>query len=148
MTLSDQTGLNFGEEACLQIVPAQAAPGGPADLQLQITGRNNPVKVGSEASYSIVVTNAGTNSQRQVKLTVTVPEGMMFVTAQGPANSTVNGQKVGFEPILEMRPGETITFDLRLRAVRQGSAQVAAEVTSSTTTQPLTGSATTNIFAE
>ena len=148
VTLSDQTGLNFGEETCLQIVPVQAAPGGPADLKLQITGRNNPIKVGSEASYSIVVTNAGTNSQRQVKLTVTVPEGMTFVTAQGPANSTVSGQKVGFEPILEMRPGETITFDLRLRAVRQGSAQVAAEVSSSTTTQPLTGSATTNIFAE
>ncbi len=148
VTLSDQTGLNFGEEACLQIVPAQAAPGGPADLKIQVTGRSNPIKVGSEASYSIVVTNAGTNSQRQVRLSVTVPEGMMFVTAQGPANSNVSGQNVHFEPILEMRPGESITFDLRLRAMRQGTAQVGAEVTSSTTTQPLTGSTTTNIFAE
>ncbi len=126
----------------------EAAPGGPADLKIQVTGRSNPIKVGSEASYSIVVTNAGTNSQRQVRLSVTVPEGMMFVTAQGPANSNVSGQNVRFEPILEMRPGESITFDVRLRAMRQGTAQVGAEVTSSTTTQPLTGSTTTNIFAE
>jgi uncharacterized repeat protein (TIGR01451 family) len=148
VALNDQTGLNLGEEACLQIVPTQVAPGGTSDLRLQVTGRNNPVKVGSEASYSIVVTNAGTNSQRQVTLSVTVPDNMTFVTAQGPANSSPNGQNVRFEPILEMRPGETITFDLRLRANAKGPANVAAQVTSSTTTQPLTGSAATNIFAE
>ena len=32
VTLTDQTGLNFGEETCLQIVPGQAAPGISSDL--------------------------------------------------------------------------------------------------------------------
>ncbi len=147
VVVNDQTGLNLGKTACLQIAPAVAAPGVPANLQLAIGG-TNPAKVGSDVSYSVVVTNAGVNSERQVKLTVAIPQNMTFVSAQAQAAYAMNGTNLEFQPILEMRPGEKIPFTIRMRAAAPGAAQISAQVTSSASAQPLTKSATTNVFAE
>jgi uncharacterized repeat protein (TIGR01451 family) len=148
VTVVDQTGLPQSQQAPVQILPAQAAPGAN-DLKVQVTGRNNPVNAGSFASYSIIITNLSANPQRQVKLNVAVPENMTFVDVpQSYVKYSVIGRNVQFEPLLEMKPGESVPYELRLRADRQGTGQINAEATSATTPKPLTGSTTTSIVGQ
>ncbi len=150
VTYSDLSQLNLGQETCLSIQPAPAAAAPQSNLQVQIRAINNPVKAGANAMFRITVTNSGTNSERNVRLSLSLPESMSYVTKVAPVEvSTTDGPNIQFDPILELRPQESIPFDVTLRATNNpGPAQVTAQVTSANQTQPLTDSATTTIFAQ
>jgi uncharacterized repeat protein (TIGR01451 family) len=117
---------------------------------VQIRAISNPVKAGANAMYRITVTNAGTNPERNVRLSLALPESMTYVTKVAPVDvSTTDGPNIQFLPILELRPQESIPFDVTLRATNNpGPAQVTAQVTSANQTQPLTDSATTTILPQ
>jgi uncharacterized repeat protein (TIGR01451 family) len=150
VTYSDASQLNLGQEACLSIQPAPAAAAPQSNLQVQIRAINNPVKAGATAVFRVTVTNAGTNPERNVRLSLTLPESFTYVRTIAPVGvSTTDGPNIQFEPVLELRPQEPIPFDVTLRATNNpGPAQVTAQVTSANQTQPLTDSATTTIFAQ
>ncbi|HEY2761860.1 MAG TPA: hypothetical protein VGI75_13985, partial [Pirellulales bacterium] len=150
VTYSDQSQLNLGQEACLAIQPAPVAAAPQSNLRVQIRAVNNPVKAGANAVFRITVTNAGTNSERNVRLSLALPESMIYVTKVAPVEvSTIDPPNIQFDPILELRPGESIPFDVTLRANNSpGAAQVTAQITSANQTQPLTDSAAATIFAQ
>ncbi len=147
--VTEQTRLNYKEERCLQIFPAAAPAGRQSNLRLQIKPLTNPVRAGGEAMFRVTVTNTGTNSERQVRIATTAADSLTYIGSIGSVREANNdGQNIQFQPIMELRPGESIPLDLRFKAKRGGPAQVTAEATSSTLDQPLTDAATVNIFAE
>jgi hypothetical protein len=66
-----------------------------ADMTLGVTADLNPVNVGDDLTYSIVVTNLGASSASSAKLTNTVPANTTFLTAV-PSQGTcsVNGSQL------------------------------------------------------
>jgi uncharacterized repeat protein (TIGR01451 family) len=150
VTYSDLSQLNLGQETCLAIQPAPAAAAPQSNLRVQIRAVNNPVKAGANAVFRITVTNAGTNSERNVRLSLILPDSMVYVTKVAPVEvSTIDGPNIQFDPILELRAKESIPFDVTLRANNSpGAAQVTAQITSANQTQPLTDSAAATIFAQ
>ena len=132
----------------MEIQPAPAAAAPQSNLRVQIRAVNNPVRAGATAVFHVTVTNAGTNSEKQVRLSLVIPESMTYQkTIASVAESKIDEKNIQYVPILEMRPGESIPFDVQLRANNSpGPAQVTAQVTSENQSQPLTDSATTTIF--
>jgi uncharacterized repeat protein (TIGR01451 family) len=145
---SDESKLNLGQETCVEIQPAPAAAAPQSNLRVQIRAVNNPVKAGATAVFHITITNAGTNPEKQVRLSLVIPESMTYQkTIASVAESKIDEKNIQYVPILEMRAGESIPFDVQLRANNSpGPAQVTAQVTSENQAQPLTDSATTTIF--
>jgi uncharacterized repeat protein (TIGR01451 family) len=150
-TASDGIELTLGDEACLEIAPAEPPPGAGGKLSLTAAARANPIKVGSDTSFVITVSNAGPNPEQKVALVVKIPEQMQYVegAAQNPTKvGVVDGQTVRFEPIAQLAAGEKVTFEVRAHANRAGEAAFHAEATSPTTPQPVATDAKVTIFAE
>jgi uncharacterized repeat protein (TIGR01451 family) len=126
--------------------PARAA----ANLKLFIAARANPIRAGTDASYQIVVSNQGDTPEPKVALSVTIPAVMQFFGAQdqNPSPATIAGQTVRFDPIKQLRPHESLVFEIRVRADRAGKAIVRATVTSGNLARPLSSETATDIFAE
>ena len=108
---------------------------------------NNPVKVNGDATYRVTVTNTAAESQKQVQLTIIIPDNMVITAPQpqGPTTATIEGQTVRFSAIQELLPREKVNFDLRLRAVRAGSSKVVAELRGLNQAEPLTASEVANV---
>ncbi len=149
LNVTDGGGLNQQDEACLAIMNPDFSAGAVINLGLSVASRSNPIKVGGETSYVLTIINAGANPDRKVALTAVVPDSMQIleVPALNPARSTIDGQSVQFDPIAQMQPGERLTFEIRVRALRAGDALFRAQVTSQTQTQPVGGQTMTSIVA-
>ena len=172
--LTGDGGLNASAQACVQSEAAQLTPTpntpnpitptpikpipirptppnhAAANLKLLIASRANPIKAGAESSYQIVVTNQGAEPEPKVALSVTIPSVMQFVGGQeqNPSPATIDGQTVRFDPIKQLKPGESLVFEIRVRADKAGKAIVRAEVTSENLAKPQSADTTTSIFAE
>ena len=170
-------GLVVADEACLQIDPAppgtdesppggarlEPAPengetqpalpgaetGGPA-LKLQITDLRDEVAVGRTVTYEVTITNPRNSSDRNVELVVNVPVGMtpLTVGTVAPSNFTINGRVVRFNPVSEIRPGETLIYRIPVRADRAGRFVVEAKAISGGQKDPLLVTEETNIYSE
>ena len=144
----DLSKLQLHDEACVRIDPP-APVGGLNPLRMTVPTPNNPVKVGGDATYRVTVTNTGVESQEQVQLTIIIPDNMVLADVlkpQGPTTATIEGQTVRFSAVQELRAGEQpLKFDMRLRAVRAGGANVVAELRSRNQTGPLTASEVANV---
>jgi len=73
-------------------------------LQLVAVDDGDPVSSGQEIQYPVRVWNEGDAPDHQVKLKAELPEGLEFVSAQGPTDHSVNGKTVAFKPIKKMNP--------------------------------------------
>jgi uncharacterized repeat protein (TIGR01451 family) len=144
----DSSKLQFHDEACVRIDPAPIPVGGLNPLRMTVQTPNNPVKVGGDATYRVTVSNTGVESQKQVQLTIIIPDNMVLTAPQpqGPTNATIGGQTIQFSAVQELRAGEQpLKFDVHLRAVRAGSAKVVAELRSLNQAEPLTSSEVANV---
>ncbi|HZZ29088.1 MAG TPA: hypothetical protein VFE46_13905 [Pirellulales bacterium] len=143
------SNINIAHEACIEIqpVPPRAAP--QSNLRLTVTPLNNPLKLGGTETFRITVTNAGANPESNVRLAIVVPDSMTYMNTTSAVNvAAIDAPNIRFDPILELRAGEPIIFDVQLKANGAGAAQLNAQVTSVNQTQPLTASGTVTILAQ
>ncbi|MCG8586152.1 MAG: DUF11 domain-containing protein [Pirellulales bacterium] len=145
------------EEACVTIatavggLPGDAPPMGEGELSLSLADRSDPVVVGTEMTYEIVVKNEEMRPDTNVMLTVTFPEGLTPVPAMtgGPSRPTIDGQTVRFEPVREVRPGERLpVYRVRVRVDKAGTHLVKAELKSDSLTRPINKAEDTTAYAE
>lgn len=171
VTVTTAEGGKVETEACLEIRPAGTPPDNVAPpevskpdagkkeppaadgLTMSVVGLRNPVSVGKELTYDIQVANNGAASQRQVTLMATVPEGMVFnpIGTQGPdpAKFVIEGRTIRFDPLAEVRPGESLAYRVRVRAKQVGPKFCFhAELNTSTITQPLVKEENTEVIPE
>lgn len=149
-------------EACLSI---RAAPGGAvippgrvgpsegaagAGLSATIADVRDPVSVGRDVVYRIHVTNAGPGADSQVAVRVAVPVGMSVVPLgtflPNAPSPTISGRLVQFAPVATIPPGETLVYEVRLKATQAGDYRVRAEVTSQGLASPLVVEETTEVL--
>src|SRR4029079_5512066 len=93
--------------------------GRPA-LHLCITGSENPACSGEPTSYCITVVNQGSESDSNVKVTVTLPSELVPVSANGDAPGNVSGQTVTFEPYQNLGPRQPLPYRVDARAKASG----------------------------
>ncbi len=128
--VTDSSQTPYMSEQSVEIVAAQAAKE-PSPLGLKLVCDTNPARVGSEIPYTLTVTNNGTTTERNVRLSFVVPDSLGYVSSTGELKESRNeAPNIQFEPIMELRTGESATLKLRFRAMRAGLAEVTAEATS------------------
>jgi hypothetical protein len=151
VTLSG-TGLNtMSEETCFEIVgdtaETPAAAAGPSPILVEIADTVDPVKVNGETTLHVSIENKGAGSQFNVVVTVKIPEELKLEGISGPVQGSVLPGAIRFAPIKELRAGETaLTYELRMRGTKPGTAQVHVEVSSQGQPHPATAEQTTQVI--
>ncbi|OAI50249.1 hypothetical protein AYO37_01295 [Opitutia bacterium SCGC AG-212-L18] len=82
----------------------------------------DPLLVGEATDYIIEITNQGTAADTNIRVTAYLPEQVDFVKAEGATPFTASQKVVTFDPVPMLRPGETVGFKIKARAVMKGSA--------------------------
>jgi len=142
------------DEACLEIsgdgTPPPAAapeePVGAAKITVSVVETADPIRIGGQTGYQIIVTNGGDASAFDVVVTATFDEGLQLLQHGGPTIASASKTGVRYPALRELRAGETQTFDLRFKGVATGNARVQAEITARGLAQPIRAEQTTEVL--
>ena len=124
------------EEACAEIVGEQsetpgAEPAGQAaPISVSVAETADPVKVGGETTYQVLVENKSEQSQFDMALSATFGDELKLEGLSSPVEGRVRPTGVQFPALRELRAGETATFEFRMKAVRAATARFKVDVTS------------------
>ncbi len=148
------TGLApVAEEACLEISgpesEAAATAESPSSLEVTVAETADPVKVGGETTYQILVSNKGAQSVFDVTMTVTYGNELRFEGAASPLpeRPKILPGEIRFPAAREIRSGENpLNFELRFKGAAPGTATVRIEVGSRGQTRPVTSEQTTEVL--
>jgi uncharacterized repeat protein (TIGR01451 family) len=134
-------GLEAQDKAALEIrgVPA---------YRLELVDLDDPVEVGNKTTYKIDVTNQGSLPGHQVQITCILPPEMEYVDSQGPGKPQVNGRTVTFPAVEALKPEETATYTVEVRALKAGDARFKVELRSTHLGGPVTKEESTTIYKQ
>src|SRR5262249_10269568 len=88
---------------------------GVSALVMELSHTKDPIAVGEETLYTIIVQNQGTVDATNIQLKVLVPEEMGVAMAGGPVEHELKkrapgGQPLVYEPLKSLAPGEKKTY--------------------------------------
>lgn len=121
---------------------------GVVSLAFDVRDRQDPIEIGSDAVYDVIVTNEGTKPATAVRVTVDAPAGMEVVDAQGKVEHRVAEGRVVFAPIPTLKPGEKFPYRIRLRGIQPGDQRVSVAVESDDLQQPIRREESTRVFGD
>jgi len=172
-TVTAPDGAQASDEACLTIreaaaetrpegappgrIPPKEPPSGIAPrpataegLSMTVVGLFNPITLGKDLTYAVQVSNNTQAVDRLVRVTVTVPEGMVPVPlgTTGPplTGPHPEGQTLRFDPVPELRPGETLQYRIRAHTRQPGQYRFRVELTSQNQPKPKIVEETTEVL--
>ncbi len=127
--------LSAQAEACTTFIA------GESGLSLETIDRLDPVGVGGQTSYPIVVMNTGGGSATNIVLKAEVPLEMEVARVIGPVDhkvqATPNGQVVLFAALASLPPGGRAEFEVFVRCLRPGDVRFRVEMTADQLTRGL-----------
>lgn len=89
----------------------------PAIL-LEVIDVHDPIEVGNNETYEIVVVNQGSAEDTNIVVTCTLPAEQEYVSSEGPTRAAVDGKTIRFAPLPSLAPKAKATF----RVVARGTA--------------------------
>jgi uncharacterized repeat protein (TIGR01451 family) len=130
----------------------QSSPTSAQALVLVVNDLGDPIRAGDQVTYIVEITNGRAVSDRNIVLTVVLPEGWSQLTTVPPPlirhTTGLDGRTVTFSPIAELRAGETVTFRIGATLHRAGQATIRAELKSLQSSQSITAQEQTTVFAK
>jgi uncharacterized membrane protein len=120
---------------------------GVAALKFAVADVADPIEVGAETTYEIHVVNQGSAPSTQVRVAITVPDGLEIVDAQGPTQHYVERSQVMFDALPELAPKADTTFRIRVTGVRDGDQRVLVQLVSDELDTPVTKEESTRVLA-
>lgn len=133
---------------CADPVSAQATTrveGIPA-LLLEVIDTDDPIEVGGNETYVIVVTNQGSAPDTQIVIKATLPAEMTFVSASGPSAHTAAGQVITFAAVPSLAPKAQLTYRVIAKGNAAGDVRFAVAMNSAELTTPVDETEATRIY--
>lgn len=136
--VTTQQGARAEGKACLEVRGAGVIPS-LSGLTMSVADLRDPVAVGKEVTYEIRVHNAGQTAHNNVTLSAVLPPGTTLVPLKtsGPSSFDLSGRQVEFEPVGNVRVGETLNYRVRVLAQEKGDVTFQALVQSQSMQQPM-----------
>ncbi|HTN76611.1 MAG TPA: hypothetical protein VL096_15230 [Pirellulaceae bacterium] len=159
-TRVSQAGAGYGPDRDLPLVESgvRATAGvesgnvnADGRLSLTITESADPTKIGQAVVYFITLANERAVSDRDVRMRITLPEGLRYSKLSGryAASASGNGRVIDITPIAEMRPNEKLQeFKLEVIATAEGKQRLRVEANSQRSPTAVAIEEETTIFAK
>jgi uncharacterized repeat protein (TIGR01451 family) len=121
---------------------------GLSAILLEMVDLEDPIEVGAETVYEIRITNTGSKTETDVKLSCVIPDKMQFKGATGPAKFVQNGSEIVFEAIPKLAPRADAIFRVTCKGITPGVAIFKGRITSTLLVDPVTKEEATRIYAD
>lgn len=93
---------------------------GIADVVVEVIDSQDPVELGGETVYEVRVSNRGSQPAHQVQAAARLSSGCEALDTQGPTRGKIERAQVVFEPIADLEPGATETYQVRVACSQVG----------------------------
>jgi uncharacterized repeat protein (TIGR01451 family) len=119
-------------------------------LELKISDFSDPVKVGSTVKYVITLKNDRTTTDQRIGLKLHLPVNFQLqkITQDQSTDQpkfSPDGRTISLPEIKEMLAGETLSYEVEVKAIQFGPATIRVEATSTRTQEPVVASEKTTI---
>jgi uncharacterized repeat protein (TIGR01451 family) len=131
-----------------QICEHEVVVEGLAELSFAVSDLADPIEVGSETTYEIKVHNRGSKADTNIQLIAELSPGVQPTSGGGPTQGTVQGQRVVFEPLPRLAPGEEAVFKIQARGAEVGDFVIRAQLQSAEVRVPITKEEGTRIYSD
>lgn len=112
------------------------ATGRPAVL-LEVVDLEDPIEVGGEEIYEIVVTNQGSAPATNLRITCWIESTQEYLRTLGPTAGHLQDDVVVFAPLAELAPKDQAVWLVAVRAHTPGDVRFTVELTSDQLTRPV-----------
>lgn len=120
---------------------------GIAALRLELTDLNDPVEVGKNVQYRMILTNTGSAPANKIDVKATVPDLLKAGGANGPTKATIVGRFITFGRVENLQPGAKVAFTFECQALKVGDVRFRVEYTSELNERPIIEEEPTNLVA-
>ncbi|QDU25490.1 Large cysteine-rich periplasmic protein OmcB precursor [Anatilimnocola aggregata] len=134
-------GLNTAFE---QVVSVDAA----AELIHTIADLSDPIEVGSDTTYEVKVTNIGTKSATNIRISAMLPPELKALSGEGPTRAANDGSRVIFEPLARLNPQEEAVFRIQANAQKAGDFIIRVQISSNEWPNPVTREESTRVYLD
>jgi uncharacterized repeat protein (TIGR01451 family) len=133
--------------ACTEASADTSMPvkGVPAIL-LECVDDPDPIEVGGQVTYTIIVTNQGTADDTNILIECTLPAEEEYISSDGPAKATASGKTVKFAPVATLAPKAKLTYKVVVKGTKEGDVRFKVQLDSDATTQPVQETESTHIY--
>lgn len=130
---------------------------GASALLLEMVDRKDPIKVGDDTSYSIVVLNQGNIPVTNIRIKALIPEALVPTRAKGPVDppknlpdKVVDGYQVlQFDPLPNLAAGAQVEYEVFVTAGKAGDVRFKVEMTADQLTSGMVyETESTNIYSD
>lgn len=119
---------------------------GEAGLLLEVVDLEDPIEVGGDTQYNIIIRNQGSAPTTNIRITAFVPPELAVSRVQGPTDHTKEEGKIVFEP-LNLPPMKDTIYRVYVRALKPGDVRFRVEMTADQLPAgPLREEESTNIY--
>jgi hypothetical protein len=119
---------------------------GVSSLLLEVVDNFDPVKIGGQEVYQIMVVNQGAIADQNVRIMAVVPDAFEVVNIEGPTQAQRDGNRLVFAPVATLGPTEKVVWNVTVRAVREGDVRFRTEMVSDTLTEPVIETEATRVY--
>jgi len=130
--------------------PANPATPVRGQLDLKISDFSDPAKVGSTVKYVVTLKNDRTTTDQRIGLKLQLSTNLQLqkITQDKSTDQpklSSDGRTISMPEIKEMLPGETLSYEVEVKAIQFGPAMIRVEATSTRTETPVEASEKTTI---
>jgi uncharacterized repeat protein (TIGR01451 family) len=93
---------------------------GIAAVLLEVIDLEDPIEIGSNVTYNILVTNQGTSDATNVDINAFLEDTMEYVSSSGATSAELEGNRVNFSPLPSLAPQEVASWNVTVTAVAEG----------------------------
>jgi uncharacterized repeat protein (TIGR01451 family) len=97
-------------------------------LRLELAAHEDTLAADAETTYEIHAANQGGAAAANVRLTVSLPEGLTLARAEGPTATRTSPLGVTFDPLPQLRPRADAVYRVRLRGRTPGDWRIHIEL--------------------
>lgn len=119
---------------------------GMAALSLEMVDNKDPVIIGEQTTYVVVVNNQGSAPDANVSVKLTFPDELLPVNTQGPTTGVIKGKTVTFAPISKLGAKQTVKFHIHAQSKAEGDARVKVELKSNAIKEPVIEYESTRVY--
>lgn len=103
---------------------------GQSELTFTIEDDNDPIETDGKTTYIVKISNIGTRVDKNVELTIDLPDGAIVEQIDAPVDYKVSQRNVVFAPISQIQAKDQHAVRLSVRHTREGTHVVRAQLKS------------------